>query len=169
MQPKLQRPPTRPSDITLDGPASRRDVRYDRTATSVQKSLNRTKLLSDFTSGLKQNSPVQELLAHATLTDERIVAPSMELNVRLHASDGDSLSDPTSYRNLVGSLVYLVVSHPDIFYPVHSLSQFAPAPTSVHYSTFFMFYDVFVAQSLTAFSFPLQFVTPSLLFGCYVC
>ena len=58
----------------------------------------------------------------------------MELNVHLRASDGEPLSDPTRYRHLVGSLVYLAVTRPDISYPVHILSQFVSAPTSVHYS-----------------------------------
>jgi hypothetical protein len=58
----------------------------------------------------------------------------MELNVQLRASDGDLLSDPIRYRHLVGSLVYLVVTRPNILYPVYILSQFVSAPTSVHYS-----------------------------------
>ena len=58
----------------------------------------------------------------------------MELNVQLHPTDGIPLSDPRRYRHLVGSLVYLAVTRPDISYPVHILSQFVSAPTSVHYS-----------------------------------
>ena len=58
----------------------------------------------------------------------------MELNVQLRASDGDPLPNPTRYRHLIGSLVYLAVTRPDISYPVHILSQFVSAPTFVHYS-----------------------------------
>jgi hypothetical protein len=38
------------------------------------------------------------------------------------------------YHHLVGSLVYLAVTRPDISYPVHILSWFVSTPTSVHYS-----------------------------------
>ena len=58
----------------------------------------------------------------------------MELIIQLRASDGDPLPNPTRYRHLVGSLVYLAVTRPDISYPVHILSQFVSTPTSVHYS-----------------------------------
>ena len=38
----------------------------------------------------------------------------MELNIHLCASDGDPLFDPRHYHHLVGSLVYLAVTCPDI-------------------------------------------------------
>jgi hypothetical protein len=77
---------------------------------------------------------MQDLLAHAALGDERIVETPMELNVQLRASDGDPLSDLTQYRHLVGSLIYLAVTRPDISYHVYILSKFVSAPISVHYS-----------------------------------
>jgi hypothetical protein len=43
------------------------------------------------------------------------------------------LRDTTRYRHLVGSLVYLTVTRPDIAHAVHIVSQFVSAPTSVHY------------------------------------
>ena len=34
---------------------------------------------------------------------------------------------------MIGSLVYLIVSHPDISYAVHQVSQYMSAPRSTHY------------------------------------
>uniref|UniRef100_A0ACD5W6D1 Uncharacterized protein n=1 Tax=Avena sativa TaxID=4498 RepID=A0ACD5W6D1_AVESA len=83
---------------------------------------------------ISQEKYIQDLLARAALGDERTVETPMELNVKLQPTDGDPLPDPTRYRHLVGSLVYLAVTRPDISYPVHILSQFVSAPTTVHYS-----------------------------------
>ena len=58
----------------------------------------------------------------------------MELHLQLCTSDGTPLSDPSRYRHLVGSLVYLEITCLDISHAVHILSQFVGAPTSVHYA-----------------------------------
>jgi len=83
---------------------------------------------------LSQEKYIQDLLDRASLTDHRTIETPMELNVYLRATDGEPLTDPTRYRHLVGSLVYLGVTRPDISYAVHILSQFVSAPTHIHYS-----------------------------------
>uniref|UniRef100_A0A7N2LS35 Integrase catalytic domain-containing protein n=1 Tax=Quercus lobata TaxID=97700 RepID=A0A7N2LS35_QUELO len=67
---------------------------------------------------------VSELLSRAGLTDSKTVDTPVELNAHLTPSGGKPLSNPSLYRRLVGSLVYLIVTRPDIFYAVHQGTLF---------------------------------------------
>ena len=60
-----------------------------------------------------------ELLSRTRLTDSKTVDTPVELNAHLTLSGGKLLSNPSLYRRLVGSLVYLTVTCPDISYAVH--------------------------------------------------
>ena len=77
---------------------------------------------------------IQDLLSRVALTDHRTVDTPMELGVQLRATNGEPLADPTRYLHLVGSLVYLGITRPDISHAVHILSQFVSAPTQLHYT-----------------------------------
>jgi hypothetical protein len=83
---------------------------------------------------LSQEKYIQDLLDRASLTDHRTVETPMELNVHLVVTNGEPLKDPTRYRCIVGNLVYLGVTRPDILYYVYILSQFVSASTQIHYS-----------------------------------
>jgi hypothetical protein len=50
------------------------------------------------------------------------------------SSDGLPLIDPILYPTIVGSLVYLTITRPDIAYVVHIVSQFIASPTIVHWA-----------------------------------
>ncbi|KAJ9549008.1 hypothetical protein OSB04_021551, partial [Centaurea solstitialis] len=73
-------------------------------------------------------------LSRAGITDQKVVSTPLESNLHLTPNAGPPLKDPTLYRQLVGSLVYLTVTRPDIAYAVHIVSQFMSAPCSDHYA-----------------------------------
>jgi hypothetical protein len=102
---------------------------------------------------LSQEKYIQDLLDRASLTDHRTAETSMELNVHLVATDGEPLEDTTRYRHIVGTLVYLGVTRPDISYSVHILSQFFLLPLKSTIVTFFVSCVIFVGLSLIACSF----------------
>ena len=60
-----------------------------------------------------------ELLSQARLTNSKTVDTPVEFNVHLTLSGWKPLSNPSLYRHLVGSLIYLIVTHLDISYAVH--------------------------------------------------
>uniref|UniRef100_A0A2N9H2Q3 Integrase catalytic domain-containing protein n=1 Tax=Fagus sylvatica TaxID=28930 RepID=A0A2N9H2Q3_FAGSY len=83
---------------------------------------------------LSQAKYASDLLSRAGLTDTKVVSTPLEMNARLTPLDGTPLCDATLYRQLVGSLVYLTVTRPDIAHAVHLVSQFLSAPHSTHYA-----------------------------------
>ncbi|GFS44208.1 hypothetical protein Acr_00g0089110 [Actinidia rufa] len=61
---------------------------------------------------LSQTKYDSDLLSRVGLTDNKTVDTPLENNVRLNTTDGEPLSDPTLYCQLVGSLIYLTVTQP---------------------------------------------------------
>ncbi|XP_020222487.1 uncharacterized protein LOC109804970 [Cajanus cajan] len=56
----------------------------------------------------------------------------MDYSTRLSTTTGTPLSDPSAYRRLIGRLIYLTTTRPDITHAVHHLSQFISAPTTAY-------------------------------------
>ena len=83
---------------------------------------------------ITQAKYASELLSRVGLTDSKTVDTPIELNAHLTPTGGKSLSNPSLYRRLVDSLVYLTVSCPDISYAVYQVSQYLSAPRSTHYA-----------------------------------
>ncbi|XP_059590521.1 retrovirus-related Pol polyprotein from transposon RE2 [Vitis vinifera] len=83
---------------------------------------------------ISQAKYASNLLSQARLIDNKTVDTPVELNAHLTPLGGKPLSNPSLYRRLVGSLVYLTVTLPDISYVVHQVSQYLSAPRSTHYA-----------------------------------
>jgi hypothetical protein len=88
---------------------------------------------------LSQEKYIQNLLDRASLTDHRMAETPMKLNVHLTPTDDEPLEDPTRYRHIVGSLVYLSVTRPDISYYVHILSQFTLVSLDLTFHNLYIF------------------------------
>ena len=56
----------------------------------------------------------------------------IEENHKLTLANGRLLKDATQYHRLVGKLTYLTITHPDLVYVIHILSQFMQAPREEH-------------------------------------
>ena len=89
-----------------------------------------------FTNGLyiTQAKYASKFLSWSGLTNSKVVDTLVELNVHLTPSARKPLFNLSLYKRLVGSLVYLIVTRPDISYAIHQVSQFLYAPRSTHYA-----------------------------------
>ena len=58
----------------------------------------------------------------------------MEQNLKPTSNEGSTFEDPTKYRQLVGSLIYLTTTHPDINFAVGILSRFTHHPYEGHWN-----------------------------------
>jgi hypothetical protein len=81
---------------------------------------------------LGQGKYVCDILSRFQMGDSRPMTTPMITNwKKLHASESQ-LVDSTLYRQLIGSLMYLVNTRLDICFAVNTLSQFMVEPRRVH-------------------------------------
>ncbi|CAL0330266.1 unnamed protein product [Lupinus luteus] len=82
---------------------------------------------------LYQRKYTLDLLEETGFLGAKPASTPMEYNNNLHSQSGSPLPDDSSYRKLIGKLLYLTSTRPDISYVVGSLSQFLSSPTNLHY------------------------------------
>eukprot|EP00253_Pinus_taeda_P021226 PITA_21226 len=82
---------------------------------------------------LGQGKYIVDILSIFHMEDCRPMSTPMITNwKKLHASDSE-LVDPTLYRKLIGSLMYLVNTRPDIRFAINTMSQCMCEPRKVHW------------------------------------
>ncbi|XP_059627363.1 uncharacterized mitochondrial protein AtMg00810-like [Cornus florida] len=81
---------------------------------------------------LFQRKYVLDLLQDTGMLGCRPASTPMEPNLKLSVESGELLSDPSVYQHLVGRLIYLTNTRPDLTFAVSVVSQFMHAPRSTH-------------------------------------
>lgn len=91
---------------------------------------------------MSQRKYTLELIAEAGLSGSKPAGTPLELNQKLTSDDNDKcinrevtdslLKDPGPYQRLVGRLLYLTMTRPDLAFTVQVLSQFMHNPKNSH-------------------------------------
>ncbi|XP_060973935.1 uncharacterized mitochondrial protein AtMg00810-like [Cannabis sativa] len=81
---------------------------------------------------LCQQKYAKDLLQRFGMLECKPISAPMEANAKLCAHAGKDLQDGAMYRQLVGSLIYLTLTQPDISYAVGVVSRYMQQPTKPH-------------------------------------
>ncbi|KAL0400115.1 UNVERIFIED_CONTAM: Retrovirus-related Pol polyprotein from transposon RE1 [Sesamum radiatum] len=90
---------------------------------------------STFGTSLNQAKYIQDILLDTGLSAAKATTTPFPQSMKLSVVGGVVLSDPEPYRHLVGRLMYLGFTRPDISYSVKQLSQFLWKPCDDHWHT----------------------------------
>ena len=77
---------------------------------------------------INQRKYALELLSKTGYLGCKPAKTPMQQNMQLSQDDGELLTDPSMYRRLIGKLIYLTITRPDLTYSVNKLSQFLSQP-----------------------------------------
>ncbi|XP_019091158.1 PREDICTED: uncharacterized protein LOC109128742 [Camelina sativa] len=81
---------------------------------------------------LTQRKYALDIVSETGLLGSRPAATPIEQNHHLASDSSPYIPEPASYRRLVGRLIYLANTRPDLSYSVHILSQFMQKPRERH-------------------------------------
>ncbi|CAL1361803.1 unnamed protein product [Linum trigynum] len=81
---------------------------------------------------VSQRKYCMDLLAETGLLDAKSCKSPLDCKVKLSATKGTLLPDPSVYKRLVGRLHYLTVTRPDIAFLVQQLCQYQIQPRDTH-------------------------------------
>lgn len=84
---------------------------------------------------LSQRKYVHDLIKEYGMQKCRKLHLPLDSHLKLTADLGEPMECPGEYQTLIGKLIYLTITRPDISYSVHLLSKFMHNPTSIHYNS----------------------------------
>lgn len=84
---------------------------------------------------VSQKKYTLDLLQEYGMSNATPLKLPMDSHLKLTPFKGTAIANPQPYQRLIGKLIYLTVTRPDIAFPVHVLSQYMHQPTNVHMQT----------------------------------
>lgn len=81
---------------------------------------------------ISQKKYTTDLLEEFGQSNVKMLKVPMDVHDKLTPTTGTLLRDPHVYQKLLGKLIYLNVTLPDITFSVHVLSQYMQQPTTTH-------------------------------------
>jgi hypothetical protein len=83
---------------------------------------------------ISQRKYCLDLLEDSGLLGSKPAVTPLDTSIKLHSNAGTPYHDVSRYRRLVGKLLYLNTTRPDISFATQQLSQFMHAPTTVYFN-----------------------------------
>jgi hypothetical protein len=81
---------------------------------------------------ISQEKYLREMLKRFQMEDSKPVGTPMVTGCKLRKDDDSPDVDQSSYRSMIGSLLYITTSHPDIMHVVGMVGRYQSAPKQSH-------------------------------------
>ena len=81
---------------------------------------------------ISQRKYVVDILKEFKIESCKEVATPLAQNEKISKNDGEKLEELSTYRSLVGNLLYLTTTRLDLMFPIGLLSRFMSSPSNVH-------------------------------------
>ena len=81
-----------------------------------------------------QKKYAEDILKKFKMEKCKPIATPLEANLKLSKEDGYASTDEKQFRSLVGSLLYLTATRPDLMYAASLLSRFMQSPSEAHFA-----------------------------------
>ena len=73
-----------------------------------------------------------DMLHKFNMLECKQVSTPMETNTKICAHEGKELNNEMTYRQLVGSFIYLTLTRPNISYVIEAMSRYMQSPKKLH-------------------------------------
>jgi hypothetical protein len=95
---------------------------------------------------INQSKYIKDLLKKFGIQKSKIYATPMSSTIKLDKDENGKYIEIKQYRGMIGSLLYLTASRPDIMFSVCLCARFQSCPKESHFVAVKFFFDICLAQ-----------------------